>query len=85
LKVIEASVNEFVKPRFIEGKPGGDEIDVKSRIAGGPDKLYNIGAGQRLPAGKINLKNSRFGCFAEHTRPNFGSKFAGATPQLKRI
>src|SRR6266576_3386287 len=85
LNVIETRFDELVEPRFVEGESGGDEADVQSGPAGGTDEIRNIGAGQRLTSGEINLENARLGGLAEHTRPNLGSKFVGATPHFKRI
>ncbi len=85
LNMIEARLDDLVEPRFVEGNPGGDEVDVQSGLAGGADEFHNIGAGQRLAAGKINLQNSRFGGFAEHARPNLGGKFVRSRFQFKGI
>src|SRR5580700_8113958 len=85
LNMIETRLNELVKPRLVKGHPGSNEIDIEPGLAGGTDKVQNIGAGQRLSACKIDLENTRFDRFAKHTRPNLGSQFVGATPQLKGI
>jgi hypothetical protein len=85
LNVIETRLNELVEPRLVEGKSRCDEADVESGPPGSTNEIHNIGAGQRLASGEINLKYARFGCLAEPARPHLGRKFAGAMSQFKRI
>ncbi len=85
LQMIEAGSEERVELGFVEGKAGGDEIDVQAGGAGGADQFDDVGAGERFATGEVGLQDAEFRGLLENARPSLGVEFRGAGLQLEGI
>jgi hypothetical protein len=85
LEVVEAGGDERCEPGFFERQAGSDEIDVETRGAGGADEIDDVGAGERLAAGEIDLKDAGFGGLLEDSGPDFRGELICAGLHFERI